>query len=99
MADSATFAPAFGQGQTVAPGVASASVVCGLNSRNLCLTNLGTFVCYVRASLGASTATIADYPVSPGSQVSITKSQGSDIVSFISPGGTTSLHIIPGDGF
>lgn len=98
MADLVTFAPAFGQGQTVAPGVATASAIIGAGSRSLCLTNLGTFTCYVRSTLGASSATIADYPVLPGTQVSITKSQAADTVSYISPGGASSLHIIPGDG-
>lgn len=99
MADLATFAPAYGQGITVAPGAATGSTLIGLNSRSLCLTNLGTFTCYVRVTQGASSATIADYPVIAGGQVSISKSQQGDTVSYISPGGATSLHIIPGDGF
>lgn len=99
MADLATFAPAYGQGVTVAPGAATASVTIPQGSRSLVLTNLGSTVCYMRVTQGASSATIADYPVTPGAQVSISKAQVSDTVSYICPGGTTSLHIISGDGF
>lgn len=94
-----TFAPSYTTGQTVAPGAASASATIGRGSKSLCLTNLGTFVCYVRVSNGASTASIADYPVLAGTQVSISKPQDADTVAYISPGGAGSLQIIPGEGF
>ena len=99
MADQTTFAPAYGQGVTVAPGASTASTAIAIGSKSLCLTNLGTFVCYVRVTQGASSATIADYPVVPGGQVSISTWPNADTVSYISPAGATSLHIIPGTGF
>ena len=40
----------------------------------------------------------AGYPVLVGSQVSIGKDQDDDTVSFISPGGAGSLHILQGIG-
>lgn len=95
----ATFAPSYSKGVTVAPGAASASVNAGLGSKALCLSNLGTSVVYVRATIGASAATVADYPVLAGSQVTISIPQDTDTVSFISPGGAGSLHIIQGEGF
>lgn len=95
----ATFAPSYGSAQTVTPGTSSASVTIGKGSKSMCLTNLGTSACYVRTSSGTSTATIADYVVPAGAQVSISKFQDQDTVSFVTSAGSTSLHIMPGEGF
>lgn len=95
----AAFAPSYTKGITVAPGVASASSTIGLGSKSLCLTNLSAVVCYVRVSTGAATATAADYPVPPNAQVSISKPQDNDTVSYVTTAGSASLHIIPGEGF
>lgn len=95
----ATFAPSYTRGVTVTPGAASASTAIGRGSKSLCLTNLGITTVFVRVSTGASAATAADYPVPAGTQVSISKPQDDDTVSFISPAGAGSLHIIPGEGF
>lgn len=95
----ATFAPSYTKGVTVAPGVASASSTIGLGSKTLCLTNLSTTVCYVRVSSVAALATIADYPVPAGAQVTISKPQDDSIVSYITAAGAASLHILPGEGF
>lgn len=99
MAEITTFAPSYGSAQTVAPGAATASITIGKGSKSLCLTNLGTFACYVRVTTGASSATIADYALNAGAQVSISKSQDADTVSYIAPAGNTSLHVMPGEGF
>jgi streptogramin lyase len=96
------FNPAYTQGITVAPNGTAASSTIGVGSKTLCLTNIGTYVCYVRAYLasdGAKTATTADYPVPAGGQVTITKFQDHDSVSYIASGGTGSLHIMPGEGW
>ncbi len=99
MAVDATFAPSYTKGVTVAPGVASASTTIGAGSKSLCLTNLSTVVCYVRVSSVSASATTADYPVPAGAQVTISKPQDDGIVSYITAAGTSSLHIIPGEGF
>lgn len=99
MTEVTTFGPSYTKGVTVAPGIASASTTIGAGSKTLCLTNLGTVVCYVRVSSVAASATTADYPVPAGAQVSISKPQDDGIVSYITAAGTASLHIIPGEGF
>ena len=99
MTEVTTFAPSYTKGVTVAPGIASASSTIGKGSKSLCLTNLSATVCYVRVSTGAATATAADYPVPANAQVSISKPQDDDTVSYVTSAGTASLHIIPGEGF
>lgn len=94
-----TFAPSYTKGITVAPGIASASSIIGAGSKSLCLTNLSAVVCYVRVSSVAATATEADYPIPANAQVSISKPQDDSIVSYVTAAGTSSLHIIPGEGF
>jgi hypothetical protein len=94
----APFNPAYNSGQTVAPGAAAASISVNPVSKNVCLTNLGANVCYVRLSDVAISATVADYPVPPGMQVIITKQDGHSILSHISAAGTT-LHVMTGEGW
>lgn len=95
----AAFAPSYTKGVTVSPGIASASTTIGEGSKTLCLTNLSTTVCYVRVSSVAASATTADYPVPASAQVTISKPQDDGIVSYITSAGTSSLHIMPGEGF
>jgi hypothetical protein len=99
MAIDETFAPGYTKAQIVAPGTVSASTLIGKGSKSLCLTNLGTVLCYVRVSTGTFAATSADYAVLPGAQVSISKAQDDDTVSYVTGTGATSLHIMPGEGF
>ena len=94
-----TFNPAYTQGATISVTTTSAAAVRGKGSQTLCLTNLGTTACYVRVSTGTVAATTADYPVLGGSQVTITKDGDMDTVSAITASGTTSLHVIAGEGF
>ena len=101
MAALETFNPAYTQGITVAPGAVAASSTIGLGSKSLCLTNLGTISVYVRtykASDGAKSATAADYPVLPLTQVTITKAEDHDTLTYIGAVGA-SLHAIPGEGW
>ena len=93
-----TFAPAYTQGQTISVTSTSAPITIGRGSASLVLTNLGTTACYVRVSTGTVAATTADYPVLGGSQVSINKDGDMNTVSAITASGTTSLHVIPGEG-
>ena len=78
MAAFETFNPIYTQGVTVAPAAVSAYTVNNwIGSKSLCLTNLGTVICYVRTfkfSDGVKAATTADYPV-PFGQVTITKAE------------------------
>lgn len=94
-----TFNPDYGSGQTVAPGVASASALIGKGSAGVVLTNLSaTVVAYVRLTAGASVATTADYPVLPGQQVSLSKSRDDDYLSYIGSAAGGSLHVMSGRG-
>ena len=95
----APFMPAYTRGVTVAPGTTSAATTVGEGAKSLCLTNLGSVTCYVRAGLAGISATIADYPVLPNTQVTIEKFQDFTTVAYITASGTGSLHIIPGEGF
>lgn len=98
MANIAPFNPAYTSGQTVTPAAAAASINVNAVSKNVCLTNLGTNVCYVRLSDVAISATIADYPIPAGAQMVVTKQDGHFILSHISPSGTT-LHVMTGEGW
>jgi hypothetical protein len=96
----APFQPRYGAGQVVAPAAASANITIDANkyNKNVCLTNLGAAVCYVRVGKGAQVATVADYPVPPNAQVVISKDQDDDSLAHISATGT-SLQVLPGDGW
>lgn len=94
-----TFNPAYGSGQTVAPGVVSTSITLGRYSKSLCITSLNSVQCYVRVGNSNAVATIADYPIPVNGQATISKFQDFDTVAFIAPGGSGSLHIMAGEGF
>lgn len=94
-----TFQPAYTQGALVSPGAASAASTIGRGSKSLVLTNVGSVLVYVRVGVSGISATTADYPVLPSTQVSIAKAQDFDTVAYIAPLGGGSLHIIPGEGF
>ena len=101
MANDITFGPHYGSGQTVAPGAASAtSTFNGKGNKSVVLTNLDAVTVFVRignADLGDASA--ADYPVLAGTQVSISKADEHDNISYIAASGTGSLHFMAGDGF
>ena len=94
-----SFQPAYGSGVTVSPSGTSASTTMGLGSFGIVLTNLSsTVTAYVRIGEGAQTATTADYPVLPSTQVSLSKGRTDNTVAYITGGSAGSLHIIPGRG-
>ena len=94
-----SFQPAYGGGITVAPDGTSASSTLGEGAFNVVVTNLSSSVIsYVRIGKGAQTATTADYPVLPSTQVSLSKGKSDDTVAYITGGSTGSLHIIAGRG-
>lgn len=100
MSVQAAFNPAYGTGVTVAPGVASASSTIGLGSKALVITNLSaSVVSYVRVGAGSTTATTADYPVLPSTQIALSKAQDQNTVAYITASGTGSIHIMAGEGY
>jgi hypothetical protein len=95
-----TFAPAYGQGVVVASvTTSSAASAVGVESKSLVVTNTGSNAIYLRTGLTGAVATTADYPLLSGAQVSISKPQDHTHVAYITASSTSSLHIIPGEGF
>lgn len=97
------FNPAYTQGITVSPLAVAANSKVGDTCKTLCLTNIGTVPVYVRpydsrTVVSTPTATAADYIIPVGGQVTITKSQDFDSLTYIGAVGG-SLHVIPGEGW
>lgn len=91
------FQPTYGQGITVSPSSTSATSELGFTNETMVFTNLGNVICYIRVGPSNITADAHDYPILPGSQVSIGKDQDDTHVAYYSPG-SGSLHIISGIG-
>lgn len=96
-----TFAPAYGQGVVVASvTTTSAASAVGLSSKSLVVTNTGaTNAIYLRTGPSDAVATTADYCLMPSAQVSISKPQDHTHIAYITASSTSSLHVIPGEGF
>jgi hypothetical protein len=97
-----TFGPAYGSGVSVASVTAtSASTQMGIGSKSFTVTNTGTNSIYVRTGLVGLTAVAGtDYIVLPLTQVSISKPQDHTHIAYVCDTAlTSSLHIIPGEGF
>ena len=92
------FNPAYTSGQTKTSAALAASFSVAAGTNQVCITNTGSYIAYVRIGVGSFSATTADYPVLAGSQVVLTKAQDDTVVSHISASGTT-LHFICGIGF
>lgn len=95
------FAPAFGSGLLLSPGVASAATAFPNNANAVELTNIGTT--RVSVSFGETNAVTAslnaDYTILPGMKIVVTKARASQFIAHISSAAGGSLHIIPGEGF
>ena len=92
------FNPAYTSGQTKTSAALAASFSIADGTDQVCITNTGSNIAYVRIGVGAFSATTADYPVASRAQVVLTKAQDDTVVSHISASGTT-LHFICGSGF
>jgi len=86
-----------GENQTVSPGAESASVTVNAVSKSVRLVNSGANICYVRIGASPQTASTADLPVRPTSEIIVSKGDGENTVAYISAAGTT-LSIQPGEG-
>ena len=97
-----TFAPAYGQGASVASVTAtSGSTQMGVGAKSIVVTNTGANSVYIRTGLTGLTAVAGtDYIVLALSQVSISKPQDHTHVAYVCDTAlTSSLHIIPGEGY
>lgn len=94
------FQPNYSNGVIVSPTATSQNTLFGLTSETIVFTNLGSEIVYI--AIGNSNnpvvASTKDYPIVVGSQVSIGKDQDDDVVAFIAPAGSGSLHFINGIG-
>jgi hypothetical protein len=100
MSVQAAFNPAYGTGVTVAPTSTSASSTLGVGTKALVITNLSAnVVSYVRVGTGSTTATTADYPVLPSTQITLSKGQDDDTVAYVTAASTGSIHIMAGEGY
>lgn len=93
----APFNPQAGANLLVSPGAASASSTINPVSKSVRLVNSGANICYVRVGRSPQTATTADTPVLPNSDLIISKGEGQDTIAYISAAGT-SLNIQTGEG-
>lgn len=91
------FNPSYGTGQVVVSGVAADAGVLQKGDKQVCITNQGANLAYVRVA-AAGNATTLSYCVMPGAQVVLTKADDDVRLNHYSPGGTT-LHIITGNGW
>ncbi len=97
MAICETFNPAWGSNQTIATA-ASAATLIGKGSKSVLLTNSGSEIVYVKMGGSGDTATIADYPVLPLSQVSVSKFQDfAYVITYSAAPGQ--LQVMNGEGF
>lgn len=92
------FNPSYGTGQVVSStSPAADAAALSAQDQQVCVTNLGSNVAYVRVTGDTAAATTADCPVPPGAQIVLTKGAVTRL-SHISAAGT-SLHIITGNGW
>lgn len=94
------FQPNYNNGFIVSPTATSDNILFGFTSETVVFTNLGDSIVYIAIgnSNNTVTASLADYPIVVGSQVSIGKDQDDDVVAFFAPSGSGSLHFINGIG-
>lgn len=93
----APFNPQAGANLVVSPGAASGSSSINPKSKSVRLVNTGANICYVRVGVSPQTASTADTPVLPNSDLVISKADGHDTIAYISAAGT-SLNIQSGEG-
>lgn len=98
MAIKYAFNPAYGTGQNLTAGAASASVQVPAGPKSIRIVNTGTTnPAYVRIGSGAQTASTADLLIMPNTIEVFTKDMDHTTVAYISASGTT-LNMILGEG-
>lgn len=99
------FAPHYGSGQAITPGVASAAVAIDTHAKNVAVANSGTTWFFVRVGVGnpgpgaGVTAVLnQDMPIPPGKCITLTKADGYDTLAFIGAAAGSGF-VISGEGF
>ena len=98
MAVDTTFNPAGGTGGTLSATTSSSRAALTPGTQSIVVTNRGSDYIYVRCGDSAVVATAADYCVTPGGQISLTKFQDLTHVAVLSVSGTQAVHVIAGEG-
>ena len=97
------FNPAYGQGQTVTASTTSAAATIQRGAYNVRVVNSGaTNAVYIRvgnSANGTVTATAADLLLQPGAVEVLTKSPDDDRVAYLAAAATTTVNIMPGEGW
>ena len=89
---------AYTQGAVVTPAAGSANTEKGKGDAQVTFTHLSGGLTYVRTGFSGVVATTSDYPILPGTQVSLSKDIDHTHIAYLSAAGS-SLHIITGNGF
>lgn len=96
------FSPAYGSGQSLAPGAVSAATPINASNNQVRIVNTGAAIAFVRTFSAVeepgTEATDADMPIPGGANVTFTKSLSHDRLAYISATGTT-LQVITGEGW
>lgn len=94
--------PKFGFGALNAATAVNQIVTRDKSFKQVCLTNIGTQVIYIRIAPAAdnTVASNADYPLLPNTQQVFSTTPEADEISFIAPSGVgSSLHNIDCEGY
>lgn len=98
MAVNAPYNPRRGANQPVTAAAASASISLDPVAKSVRIVNVDAAnVAHIRIGAGAQTATTADMPVRPNSEIIVTKGDGEDTLAYISAAGAA-LHVQTGEG-
>jgi predicted Fe-Mo cluster-binding NifX family protein len=98
MAVNAPYNPRRGANQPVTAGAASASITLDASAKSVRIVNVDAAnVAHIRIGTGAQTATTADMPVRPNSEIIVTKGDGENTLAYISAAGAA-LHVQTGEG-
>lgn len=98
MSVNAPYNPRRGANQPVTAAAASASITIDPAAKSVRIVNVDAAnVAHIRIGTGAQTATTADMPVRPNSEIIVTKAEGENTLAYISAAGAA-LHVQTGEG-
>lgn len=89
------FDPDRGANQVLTAGATSLNTALNTGSPSVRICNISANIAHVRIGIGAQTATTADVPIPPTSQVILRKDDAENNIGYISASGAT-LHVQTG---
>lgn len=95
------FSPAYQQTQAVSVGTTSTLIGIDPLAKQVRIANPNAFWVFVRISSTATdaAATLTDYPIMPNSSEVITKNDTFGALALITPTGTGTVYVTPGEGY